>query len=302
MRHPAEAARIAWARIDLDHLEGIAKAGLQGREALTRRRPVLAEPQPDRAQPFVGGPLLDDLELALGHPWIAALFRRERQRRRRLAQHRGQHAVIHRGGQREAAGEALPDHADALAGRLVVEVPCQRPQEQRHRALLVGREGGEFLGHATAQDPGQHIGCADRPPRCAEQRRDGHGKPVVHQMISQPEHARMDAGQLRDQHHAGTLSLAVDVMGVATAGKRTTCPPGEIGLWCGQCCPFAGPSAQRAGNGGSVWVAVASLRNSAGDPAPVIAICVDPPGPSSRVVHSGSLSAPAPESLAEPPS
>ena len=39
-------------------------------------------------------------------------------------------------------------------------------------------------------------------------------------MISQPQHAGMDAGHLRDQHHAGSLALAVDVVGVAAAGER----------------------------------------------------------------------------------
>jgi hypothetical protein len=141
------------------------------------------------------------------------MAQRQRYRRRRLAEHRCQHTVVDRGGQREAAGEALPDHADTLAWRGGVEVAGQRSQKQRHRPLLVGRKCGEFPCHTGPRDRGSQIPGARRSARNPEQRRHGHGEAVVHQMITEGKHAGVDARQLGDQHHAGAVAPAVDVVG-----------------------------------------------------------------------------------------
>ncbi len=58
----------------------------------------------------------------------------------------------------------------------------------------------------------------------------GDGETVVHQMITERQHAGMHAGHLGDQHHAGPLALAVDVVGEAGRGERRGGPSGQIGF------------------------------------------------------------------------
>ncbi len=69
-----------------------------------------------------------------------------------------------------------------------------------------------------------------RRTRRAVQRRARHGEPVVHQVITQRQHAGMDARHLRDQHHAGAFALAVHVVGVSGRGKRRGGPSGQVGF------------------------------------------------------------------------
>ena len=188
---------------------------LQRLEPRAGRQRILAEPQSESAQSLVGDSLFDDLQLGFGQPGIASLLGRQRYRQRRLAEHRGQHAVVHRGREREPPAPALADHPDALARCLLVEVAGQRPQVVGDRPVGVRRERREFLCHTTAQ----HDRHRTRPhPRCtrrAVQRRACDGESVVHQMITERQHAGMDARHLRYQHHAGTLALAIDVVGIA---------------------------------------------------------------------------------------
>jgi hypothetical protein len=106
-------------------------------------------------------------------------------RHRGLAEHRGQHAVVDRGSQRETAGEALADHPDALARRLLVEVAGQRAQVMSHRPVRVQREAREFPCHTAAQHDRYGTRPDRRRTRSTEQRRTRHGEPVVHQVVTQ---------------------------------------------------------------------------------------------------------------------
>ena len=115
MRHSAESARIAPARIDLDDLERVLQAVLQGLEPFGRHHRVLAEAKAERAEPVIGRTPLDDPKLTLRQAGVATPSRRQRHRQHGLAEHRRQHAVVDGSRQREAAGEALPDHTDAPA-------------------------------------------------------------------------------------------------------------------------------------------------------------------------------------------
>src|ERR1700757_536729 len=54
VRHLAETACVARARVDLDHLERVAEALLERRESVARGQAVLAEPQAHGAQALVG--------------------------------------------------------------------------------------------------------------------------------------------------------------------------------------------------------------------------------------------------------
>ncbi len=127
--------------------------------------------RPERAQSLVGGALLDHLQLAFGQPGVTLVLGRQTNRQRRLTQHRRQHAVVDRSGQREAAAPALADHPDALAGCLLVEVARQGAQIVRHRPIGIGRECREFLCHTTTQHDRACTGPHRRRAGRAVQRR-----------------------------------------------------------------------------------------------------------------------------------
>jgi predicted PurR-regulated permease PerM len=220
MRCPGKAMLIAWAGVDLDHLERVAEPLFERGEPFAGRHQVLAESQTQRAHAFLGGAVFECVQLDVAEAGIAALARGQRERCRRLAEHRCQHAFVDRGGQRESTGETLADHTDAFAGCRRVEVTSQCAQEIRYRPVLVGRERGEFPCHTNTSERIERVADRDRTARLAEQRRYRHGKTVVHQVISQPEYAWMDARHLGDQHHAGSVATAVDVVGVPAAGER----------------------------------------------------------------------------------
>src|SRR6267378_504168 len=108
-------------------------------------------------------------------------------------------------------------------------------------------------------------------------------------MITQPQHAGMYPRQLRDQHYAGALALAIDVVREAGRGKRRGGPSGQVGCWRSHGVSVC----YLAANGDWVCVAAARIRYSSVPAAPVIAICAGPPGPDSRVLHTASAGLPS---------
>ena len=197
---------------------------------------------------------------------------------------------------REAAAPALAYHPDALPRRLLVEVAGQRAEVMGDRPVGVRRKRGEFLCHTTAQHDRHRTRSGAWCARCAVQRRAGDGESVVHQMITQGQHTGMYARHLRNQHHTGSLALAIDIVGEAGSGEWRGGPSGQIGFRS----RLAGDIGVRrghgvsyfAGSGGCFCTAAASVRYSSVPAAPVIAICAGPVGPFSRVVHTGSASSP----------
>ena len=111
--------RIAGGRVDLHRDERVAELATQGLEALCEAEGVVAETQPEQAGPCQGA-LLHPGEVVVGDPDVRLVLLGERERQRRLAQHRRQHDVVDHHGQREAAGEAHADHAHPRAAATLV--------------------------------------------------------------------------------------------------------------------------------------------------------------------------------------
>src|ERR1700738_1079780 len=159
----------------------------------------------------------------------------------------------------------------------------------RTRPVGVGCKCREFFCHTAAQHHRHHTWADSRGARRTVERRRRDGESVVHQMITERQDAGMQAGPLGDQHHTGTLALAVPVVCVSRRCERRDGPSGQVCFRCGHAVSVF----YLAGSGDWVCVAAASVRYSSVPAAPVIAMCAGPPSPFSRVVHTGSARLPS---------
>ena len=111
MRDPAEAAGISGRGVDLNDLEGVTEPVLS---VLNRSAGAIGSPENLSASahsPSSEARFSITLISLSGESGIASGRRGQRDRDRGLAEHRSQHAVVHRDGQRETTGETLSDHS-----------------------------------------------------------------------------------------------------------------------------------------------------------------------------------------------
>ena len=101
------------------------------------------------------------------------------ERQRRLGEHRGEHRGLEHHREREVAGEAHADRADARTAALLVRQPRERAQPLRHRARLVGGECAELGAHARPLEDGATLLGIRHRAVAAEQRRHVHGEARV---------------------------------------------------------------------------------------------------------------------------
>ncbi len=132
---------VARAGVDLHRNEGVTQLAAQRLEALGKAERVVGEAQPQEALPG-GGPLLDLGQVGVGDADVRLALLAERERQGGLAQHGGQHDVIHHHGQGEAAREAHADRTDPGPTAALVLSLGQRAQPDRDRA---GRFEGQVV-------------------------------------------------------------------------------------------------------------------------------------------------------------
>jgi hypothetical protein len=145
MRHLAEAAGVAGdGSISMTSNASPRRSEVWNRSAGTIGSPLNRSPS---AQTLLGGAALDDLQL----------LRESRDRGAVPPSRRGTDGCAAPGqhASSTAAASAKPPEkhcpiTDTLAAGLLVEVAGQRPQVVRDRAILVGRERRELLGHAPS--------------------------------------------------------------------------------------------------------------------------------------------------------
>src|SRR5258705_2134210 len=94
MGETAKAGRISRRRIERDDLERTSESLTQRRETLRGSCPVGGESETECTQIPAYGATVNDIELAVGQPGIAALARHEWDGRGGLTPHRGPHTAI----------------------------------------------------------------------------------------------------------------------------------------------------------------------------------------------------------------
>ena len=98
-----------------------------------------------------------------------------RERLRGLAEHRGQQHVVDHHRQREPAGEAHADRADARAAAARVLGGGQRAQPRRDRARPLEGEAGELPRDAGGHERAHRVATGRRPAGIAEEVRHDRG-------------------------------------------------------------------------------------------------------------------------------
>ena len=137
------------------------------------------------------------------------------ERQRRLRQDRGEHRRLEHHRQREVAGEAHADRADAATTALLVREPGERAQPHGHRARLAGGERAELGADARAAQRGRALLDARHGAVAAEQRGHVHGESGVANPAAEAGDVRADAGHLRHHDHRRSAAGHVHHLGDA---------------------------------------------------------------------------------------
>ena len=206
-----------------DDPPAVAEGGVQGSEPVTGGERVLREPQSHQAEAAGGHPAGDDLPVVVGHAEVPPPGAAERERDRRLAGDGCEDDGLDGGGQREATGEAHPDHPDARGDVGIVQAPCQRPHVLGDRAVGAPGEGGELAGDARPGEGRDGVPRGGPPAVGPEQRGDGDPEARRHEMVGEAHHLRGEPGDLRQEHHARPGAALVDLVletGRAERGGR----------------------------------------------------------------------------------
>ncbi len=113
--------------VDLDADEPVAEFTTKRFEPIGRTHWVLGETQSENTDTRVD-PFLDDLQLERADAKVGLVFRRQRERRRRLRQNRGHHFLIDHHCQREAAGKTHANRTDAGPTAFAMQIAGKGPQ------------------------------------------------------------------------------------------------------------------------------------------------------------------------------
>src|SRR5215203_2232264 len=152
--NPWDTVRIAATRVDLDAEEVVAELGAEALEALRRDQSIAGEPESEQGGALpaaLGAALLDLREGLVIDPEVTLLRSGHAERERGLAEHRRDHDVIDHHREREPAGQAHADRADARSAALVVGELGERAQPRHDRAGPPGRPGRELAGDARTR-------------------------------------------------------------------------------------------------------------------------------------------------------
>ena len=123
------------------------------------------------------------------------------QRQGRLRQHRRQHRWLQHHREREVAGEAHADGADARPAAFLVSQPRQRAQPLRDRARFVGREGTELGAHAGSLEHGDAFVDLRHGAIAPEQRGHVDAEARIAHPAGEARDLRADAGHLGHHDH-----------------------------------------------------------------------------------------------------
>ena len=202
---------------ELDGHEGVAELAAQEVEPLAGRELVPLEAQAEHFEAFGLAPALHDGEVGGGAVDRRLVLRRQRERQRRLRQHRRQHAVVDGHRQGEPAREAHADGTDAGAPAAPVLVGGERPQPGRHRGRPPHRPVRELPAHARRHDRAQHPVAL----RAGLAEQVGHDRRAadVDDPLGELEDLRRDARDLGDHDHGRSRPLAEDRPGLAVRGE-----------------------------------------------------------------------------------
>ena len=157
--------RIARRRVDLDADEVVAELLLVARPARVGHGAVLREAQAEHAEVVVRDAVLHAGEVGVGEAERAGAGLAERERHRRLAQHRCEHLVVDGHREREAAAEAHADRADAGPAGLRVQIAGERAQPRDDRRRLVERQVENSLRDAHLAERLRDVADRHRPAR-----------------------------------------------------------------------------------------------------------------------------------------
>ena len=185
--------RVALRRVDLDRDEPVAELAAQGLEASRRDGDVVREAEPEHARTLWRA-LLRPGEVGVADADRGLALASERERQRRLAQHRREHAVVDHHPEREAAGEAHADGADARAAALL---RGHRPPSARShdgdRARAIEREGRRTPWRRSPASSSAARSRRSSAARAAEQRRHPDAEPGVDDPAAEVRDRRGDA-------------------------------------------------------------------------------------------------------------
>ena len=168
MRALAVAPGIGRRRIELHAHEVVAELGRQAIETLRRGFRVAAEAQAHDAQVVVSA-TTHDVEVGRGESEFAASAPGHREWKGRLAEDRRHHGGVDAHGEREAAGQAHADGADAGTGAATVLVGGQFAQVAHDGTRPLRGEHGELAAHAGARHRGERVGDGGVAPGRAEE-------------------------------------------------------------------------------------------------------------------------------------